>query len=204
MQKNVIKTVIFDFGGVYFTNGTKRAIRLISEKYNLSSKKVRSIYKGELSTKYRAGKLTAKEFWKLLKNQLNLNISSKVLSDTWLGEYRLVEDVSNIADKLVNANYELLYLSDNVQERVNYLDQKYNFLNKFKDGVLSYMAGTRKPDPKVYEMVLGKTSSLPQECVYIDDKPELLNPARDLGINVINFKTPEQLKQKLLELDLKF
>ena len=39
----MIKSVIFDLGGVYFTDGTKIAIKKISEKYNLNLKAVQGL-----------------------------------------------------------------------------------------------------------------------------------------------------------------
>ena len=49
----MIKTIIFDLGGVYFTDGTQRAIDIISKEYNLNKDEVANVFKGEIGTKYR-------------------------------------------------------------------------------------------------------------------------------------------------------
>ena len=104
--------------------------------------------------------------------------------------------------QLGGLGHELLFLSDNTPERVRYLDERYGFLAKFKDGVFSHVVGHVKPDPALYELVLAKASHPAAECVYIDNKAELLEPARVLGMSVIAFENPSQLERALGELGL--
>ena len=59
----MIKTVIFDLGGVYFTDGTKEAIANISEEYGLGGAAVAGVFKGEIGTAYRKGEISHEEFW---------------------------------------------------------------------------------------------------------------------------------------------
>lgn len=68
----MIKTIIFDLGGVYFTDGTQRAINIISEKYKLDKNIVADVFKGEIGTKYRKSQISNDEFWNLAKQVLEL------------------------------------------------------------------------------------------------------------------------------------
>lgn len=77
-----------------------------------------------------------------------------------------------------------------------------NFLENFKDGVFSHLVGVRKPNIKIYEYALEKTKNKPEECIYIDDKADLLLPAKQLGIKTIHFISAESLKEKLIEMGL--
>ena len=63
----MIKTIIFDLGGVYFTDGTSKAIKIISEKFGLNREIVSDVFKGEIGTKYRKSEISHEEFWKLAK-----------------------------------------------------------------------------------------------------------------------------------------
>jgi putative hydrolase of the HAD superfamily len=103
---------------------------------------------------------------------------------------------------LQRAGHELLYLSDNVPERVNYLESRYHFLQFFNNGIFSYQAKLRKPDPRLYQLLLRKASRPAQPPVYIDDVEEFLEPARQLGIVTIHFKGPRRLGQELRLLGL--
>lgn len=200
----MFKTVIFDLGGVYFTDGTKNAIELISQKYNISEQKIKDVLKGELGTKYRIGTISSDEFWKQAKEYWNINTSSEDLSNIWLQGYTPIIGTDLIIDKLKSSGYEILFLSDNVQERIDYIQKKYPFLNKFKDGVFSHIVHTRKPDPEIYKIILKKSTHPAAECIYIDDKIELLKPAEELGMTGIVFENPSQLEKKLKELGLNF
>ena len=103
-----------------------------------------------------------------------------------------------------NSLYEIIFLSDNVQERIDFLEKKYSFLHKFNAWVFSHIAKTRKPDPVIYELALAEAINSSHECVYIDDKEELLEPAKALGMSTIHFKHPEQLEKELKKLWLTF
>jgi hypothetical protein len=57
----MIKTIIFDLGGVYFTDGMKRAVRKMRAKYDISEDKLYDVFDGELGTQYRARQKTWNE-----------------------------------------------------------------------------------------------------------------------------------------------
>lgn len=92
------------------------------------------------------------------------------------------------------------YLSDNVRERVNRINNKYNFLEWFEDGIFSHEVGVRKPNPEIYKYTLSKAQVQPEETIFIDDKQSALDPAKKMGIITILFESPEQLRQDLLEM----
>lgn len=98
--------------------------------------------------------------------------------------------------------YKVYFLSDNVRERVEKINKKYNFIKCFEDGVFFHEVGIRKPNPKVYKIVLRKAGAKPEEAVSIDDKPQFLVPAERLGMNVVLFKSPRILRKKLHELKI--
>jgi putative hydrolase of the HAD superfamily len=60
----------------------------------------------------------------------------------------------------------------------------------------------RKPDPRIYELTLAKASHPAAQCVFIDDKPQMLEPAERLGMRVIAFESPSQLERDLRRLAL--
>ncbi len=201
MNENNIKTIVFDLGGVYFTDGTKQAIKNISSKYNVEESKIEDVLKGYMGTLYRIGKIDANEFWNKAKRLWNLkDVDQKVLSDIWLEGYKPINGTIELVKKLKENGYEIVFLSDNVKERIVYLESQYGFLSNFNNGVLSYIVGTRKPDPVIYQEVLKVCSNPPQECVYIDDKEGLLMPAMDLGMKTIHFTSPEQTKSDLMNM----
>jgi len=200
LGKMTLRTVIFDLGGVYFGDGTRIAVDTISAEYKIERDAVEAILNGEPGKQYRTGKISAEQFWQQAKTSWNIEVSSEKLSRIWCSSYQPNDEVVSLVDRLKNAGYELLYLSDNTRERVAYLDEKYSFLQKFDDGIFSHVVKRKKPTPIIYQLLLGRTSHPADACVYIDDKPEYLGPAKSLGMKVIAFKNASQLEARLKKL----
>lgn len=193
----MITTIIFDFGGVLFTNGTKRFISAIAKRYNLSEETVKNVIDGEIGSHYREAKISRDEFWAQVISHLQLTENANTLEQEWIDGYELIQGTMDIIEEL-SKKYSLYYLSDNVKERVDALNTKYKFTRLFKGGIFSHEVGVRKPHPDIYQFALNLTKSKPEESIYIDDKPPFLIPAQKLGLMTFAFTSPEQLKLDLI------
>jgi FMN phosphatase YigB (HAD superfamily) len=157
-------TVIFDLGGVYFCDGTLIAIDRIASEYRIPQEAVEDILSGEAGKHYRIGMITAEQFWQRAKTSWNIQVSSAELALLWCSSYQRNDGTVGLVDRLKAAGHELLYLSDNTRERVNYLEEKYGFLEKFDAGIFSHVVKCKKPDPIIYLSTLtgqGFTSGNP-------------------------------------------
>lgn len=195
----MIRAILFDLGGVLFTNGTKKFIQDISSKYNLDPEAVKDIMDGDVGSQYREAKITRDQFWKVVLEKLNLTEDINTLEKQWISGYDLIEGTRDIILELAK-KYKVYYLSDNVRERVEKINDRYNFLEWFEDGVFSHEVGVRKPNPEIYRYALDKAGVKPAETVFVDDKQSALDPAKEMGIITILFESPEQLRQRLIEL----
>src|SRR6201991_892593 len=52
--------------------------------------------------------------------------------------------------------------------------------------------GLRKPDPRIYTMMIERLSVDPTKCVYLDDLGVNLKPAREMGMTTIKVVTAQQ------------
>ena len=77
-------------------------------------------------------------------------------------------------------------------------------MHRFAAGVFSHDAGMRKPDPRIYELLLKKATRSAAACVYIDDRPAMLVPAENMGMTVIAFDNPDQVEVDLVRHGLVF
>src|SRR3990167_84828 len=130
----MIKLILFDLGGVVFTNGTKKFIDDLAARYNLEREKVVEVLDGEVGTKYREGDIDRDEFWKLVLEKLPLNETADELEKEWIGNYDLIEGTKEIIVGL-KKKYKVMYLSDNVNERVDKLDERFGFVSWFDGGI---------------------------------------------------------------------
>lgn len=193
------RTVILDLGGVYFSDGTRQAIDTIAAGYGVERQAIAGFLNGEAGASYRTGRITVDQFWQQATSLWNIQASAEALSTTWCQSYQPNRGTVRLVKQLRAADHQILYLSDNTQERVAFLEEKYGFLENFDDGVFSHLARLKKPDPMIYELVLTKALNPAAACVYIDDKPDYLIPAGDLGMQVIAFKNASQLEADLKE-----
>jgi putative hydrolase of the HAD superfamily len=56
---------------------------------------------------------------------------------------------------------------------------------------------SRKPEELIFRVALEVTQRPPEQCVFIDDRPLNLESPRRLGMNVIHYQNPEQLRSEL-------
>jgi len=80
-------------------------------------------------------------------------------------------------------------------------------LDELFDGVvISAEEGMRKPTARIYELGAERIGLAPGECVFVDDLPFNLAPARDLGMTTVrHVQAPETIEEleRLLGVDLR-
>lgn len=197
----MISTIIFDLGGVLFTNGTKKLIDFVATEYSIDKEKVKAVMDGEIGRKYREAKVDRHTFWEHFLKELHIQADPDFLEEQWVMGFELIEDTRDIVHDL-SEKYVIYFLSDNVRTRVERMHERYGFLDWFEGGIFSHEAGMKKPHPQLYKMILEKAGVLAGEAIFIDDKPECLEPAIELGMTGILFESPQQLRQTLEELSI--
>ena len=88
------------------------------------------------------------------------------------------------------AGYKLYILSnwgkwhfEELQKRNEFRE----FLQYFDGGIVSYQVGLKKPDRKIYEILIDKYNINPSSAVFYDDKPENIQAAKEVGLNAVIF-----------------
>ena len=72
--------------------------------------------------------------------------------------------------------------------------QKYDFLGWFEHTVVSGEERVKKPDPRIFEILLERIGRSAHECVFIDDSAANIAAADALGFRTIHFSNPDQLR----------
>src|SRR5260221_1110075 len=197
----MIRTIIVDLGGVLFTNGTKRLIDFVVAKYGIEKEKVKAVMDGDIGKKYREAKIERDIFWKHFLGELHIHADPDFLEEQWILGFELIEETRDIVHDL-SEKYKIYFLSDNVRTRVDKIHDRYGFLDWFEGGIFSHEVGMKKPHPKLYQLILEKAQTRPQEAVFIDDKEECLLPAAEMGMTTILFENPGKLRKTLEELKI--
>ena len=112
-----------------------------------------------------------------------------------------IHDTVEIFKELKSSgSYQLLALTNWSHQTFPIALERFDFLHWFDGKVVSGEEKTRKPFLDIYEMVINRYHVDPASAVYIDDNARNLVPARELGMAAIHFKNSAQLKLDLKEL----
>ncbi len=203
----MVKAILLDLSGVYFTNGREIAAKKIADKFHLEVSHVADVMKGssDIGKKYRRGEVTFDEFWDEVKKRLIIDTPNLELNKIWFESYEPIAETIEIVIKIKKKGVKLYYLSDSVKERVDFLDEKYKFKENFMGGILSHEVTLTKIDgPRLFRLAVEETRERSEDVVFVDCVRENVETAIGLGMQGILFKNPKQLEKDLKKLGLKF
>jgi len=189
----MITTIIFDIGGVFVKGSSENFIKNASKMLGVNIRK--DDIKKELWDDLMRGKISLQEF---MSRAFGIPISDKKMEeliDLWIKNWKLDPEMVVFA-KRFKPKYRLVMLSNVNRDGLKRSKNNLHF-NFFDYKFLSFDLGLIKPEREIYEHVLKEIDARPEECVFIDDKPENVEAARKLGIHGIVFQDKEQLKQDL-------
>lgn len=197
----MIKTIIFDIGGVLIGyDWTKYMMKLFNNDEALVNKLKEDIFKhwDEVDR----GVISEAELLELfskdvpeLKNEIKLFWDN--LGDA-LWQYDFTKDWLN---DLKNRGYQLLFLSNWSHHVKVCAPKQLDFLPLLDGGVFSYKVNLIKPDHAIYKEILKQYNLIPEECVFLDDRLDNCEAARECGMNavqVVNHEIAVENLEKLL------
>ncbi len=83
--------------------------------------------------------------------------------------------------------FSLGILSNDVKEWSAYLRRKHGLDDLIKVAIISGEVGCRKPDARIYEILLAKTGAAPADCAMVDDRTRNLRAAAGAGMRTVWF-----------------
>lgn len=188
-----IKTIVFDLGGVLFTEGKSVAMKVLSRDYGYDPAVVREVLTCRRSRDMRRGLIPEKAYWRWVEGEIPQDYDAQTIRDEWYKGYVLDRDVFELVKKL-KGDYRLVAFSENIRDRVAYLDEKYRFRELFDVEVYSYDHGVGKRDPEFLEILLTTLGDRPGEILYVDNSMDVLNLAEQRGLNVVHYTTGQMKK----------
>ena len=110
------------------------------------------------------------------------------------GTFKKSIDVLNY---LKNNNYECYVLSNWSAETFDGMVEDYPFLKKFDGLLISGEDKLIKPDLAIYHLAIERFNLVPQDCVFIDDKIENVEAAKNLNFNIIHLLDPKTIENDI-------
>ncbi len=199
----MIKAIIFDAGGVLFKNKGEVVYTTLAKKLGIDKSEF-----DEASMKYffdaQKGLISTKNMISNMARDLNLD--ETMLLKRWQETYAEVmilnEEALRLIDSLKKNGY-VTALMTNTIELYSTINKSRNNFSKFYPIVMSWEVGARKPEEKIYKIMLDKLKLKPEECVFLDDREQNVISATNMGLKVILVKRITQLKKDLKKLGIK-
>ena len=127
----------------------------------------------------------------------------------WIGAYweRWEEMLNGPIDGTVDILRELKEKGSEIHALTNWSSEtfpvaleRFDFLDWFEHIVVSGEERLKKPDRRIYEVLLHRIGRKAAECVFIDDSAANVATAADLGFTAIRFTAPDALRERLTAL----
>jgi len=194
----MIKTLIFDLGGVIVPLDFPRAFQEISAFTPHSAGEIqRRLAATDLYARAELGRISPADFMREMSRQLDLSADEATFRRVWCSVFpprTLIED--QLLEQLHN-RYRILMLSNTNAIHFEMIRESYPILRHFDGFVLSYEVGHMKPAPEIYREAIRRAGCRPEECFYTDDTAANVEGALREGLDAVQFVSCEQLRVEL-------
>lgn len=201
-----IRHIFFDIGGVLGSNGwdheqRERAVA----RFGLNSEDFEWRHK-EVVSEFEEGRITLDEYLDIAVFHTPRSFSREEFAEFMRSQSIPDEATIGIARRLSrHAGFTLMTMNNESEELNRYRIDKFGISQIFEAFLSSCWLGVRKPLRRFYHRGLGIADADASSSLFIDDRPQNLLSATTVGLNVIHFKSSEQLRsdlERLLDLEL--
>lgn len=203
MNKQIINSIVFDFGGVLLDWNPRHLYRRFFNTSQEMDKFLSEINFSEWNLQQDNGRPFKEGITKLSAEYPGYSTLIQAYFDFWEESISgPIEGSVEILRRLKKAGFALYGLSNWSAETFPIAYKKYEFFTLFDEIIISGDVKVVKPDPRIFEIILDKINRPAVECLLIDDSIHNINIAQKLGFCTIHFSSAEQLEIGLQELNL--
>ena len=203
----MINNILFDLGKVLLNFDNDNAKNYF-KKFGVDDyeKHVMALHAQNIFNELETGELSAEQFINAIRQKLNDSISATEIQNAWNSILMDFRRGSMEHLKELKKHYNLYLLSNtNVLHHEEFNRILFNQLqvksldNYFTKAYYSHQIGMRKPNRNIYELVLKDAGINAAETLFIDDLPENVAAAGELGFQT-HLLLPEERIENLKSL----
>ena len=204
----MIKNIIFDLGNVIINYNQKKIISNFTEKEDEIKYIYDEIFHAQEWDLMDLGDITNEEALEIInkRNEFKYEKLTQDFLHEWYKKQSINRDIVEIAKILKNNGYNLFVLSNMANQTYEYFKND-EFFSLCTGIVISAHEHVKKPDEKVYRLLLNRYNLNAEECLFIDDDDSGKNyeTANRIGIKGrrIMPNQVEDVKKLLLEFNVK-
>ena len=195
-----ISALFWDIGGVVLSNGWDESARAeAARRFSLDSVDFEGRHR-RAEDEFETGKISLETYLERTVFFCRRPFTKDQFSNFIFAQSRENKETRIVLDELTATRRYFLATLNNESEQLNgYRIRKFDLARNFAAFFTSCYLRARKPDALVYHLTLGITQRPPEECIFIDDRPANLEPAKALGMTTILFRSAAELRASLAE-----
>lgn len=197
-----IKSVIFDWGGVLIDDPRPGLLKYCADAFGLSQEDYTPAHDLFLDELHK-GLISEEVFWRNVSRKLGKPMPKvpSLWTDAFKSAYVPRPEVLALACSLHSSGYKTALLSNTELPTVDFF--RGLGYDMFDILVFSCVEKSMKPERKIYEITLEQLGAKARQSIFIDDREDYVQGAKEAGINAVIFKNLEQVKSELARLGLK-
>ncbi len=198
-----IKTVIFDIGNVLADFCWEKFYRSFGFSEEIFRRLAKATVYDNIWNQFDKGVLTEEEILNIfIKNDPGIEREIRQVFANIDGIIEVFDYTYDWIHELQQKGYQVLILSNFSEKCYRECGSKMDFVKEADGAVISYIERKIKPDDEMYELIIERYHLRPDECVFLDDKPENVAAAEKFGIHGIVFKSREEALRQMAELGM--
>ncbi|AUP81476.1 HAD family hydrolase [Flavivirga eckloniae] len=197
---NKIDTIIFDLGGVLIDWNPEY---VFLDEFNGDREKMQWFFDNICTYDWNENQDAGYPIAKATEDRVALFPEHETLIRMYYGRWiemlgEAINGTVDILESLIKSKkYKVVALTNWSSETFPIAQERFEFLQWFEGIIVSGEEKTRKPFNEIYNITLNRFDITAEKSVFIDDNLRNIEAANALGINGIQFKSPEQLIQQL-------
>ncbi len=194
----MIKNIVFDFGGVLVDWNPRYFYRNIFKTEEEMEYFLTNVCTPEWNTLTDAEMTFAEAIEMLVPKFTQYEREIRLYWDGWLDMLHAEIPESITFKAMLRAEgYRLYGLTNWSAETMPRAMTKFGFMKGLDGMIVSGEEGIKKPDEKIFRLLLERYNLRPEETVFFDDHIENVIAAREIGIHGIHFKDAVQAERDL-------
>ncbi len=202
MKTTGVKVIFLDIGGVLLSNGWGHESRQKSaEIFGLDYKEMDALHHFIFNV-YEIGRISLDDYLDTVVFDHPRNFTKEHFKEFIFSQSAELPGMLQWFKKWKqDCGFRVISTNNEGKELNDYRIKTFGLHQCFDAFVSSCEVGMRKPDPGIFKLAMGIAQVSPQECIYFDDRPLLVQAAQQAGIQSFHHKGFSSTK-KILE-DLK-
>lgn len=194
-----MESVIFDWGGVLIDDPRPGLLRYCADAFGVAQEQYTPVHDSFLD-EFHKGLVSEETFWQEIARRFGKPVpeAPSLWSEAFRSAYVQKLEMFSLVSSLHGKGYKTALLSNTELPAVKFFHElDYDMFDVL---VFSCEEGVMKPERRIYDLTLERLGSQAEVSVFIDDRLDHVQGAKEIGLNTILFESIAQVKEELIEL----